>query len=288
MAALLNETANCDSTATSLQSIAPAALTDDCELFANEQKNVDSTTQSGIEACLIQNHSELNDTYNAIIKPETLVKTEEASAFDGGPVIFSGSHQCTLCQATFINWNLLNRHMIRRHSSDITPSYPCQHCSLTFGEQADLDDHCIRIHTAFRCKLCHQLFETSRLFEEHVRTHLTVQCDTCSKDFDSGKALEKHKRVQHGERRHQCPLCGKRYASLGFLARHLRNTHVHDKDKRKLNLTEVATASDANATASNANATTSDANTTVSDANATVSDANATVSVVNTAASNVS
>nr|CAH7756836.1 unnamed protein product [Callosobruchus chinensis] len=85
----------------------------------------------------------------------------------------SSKVSCQQCHVKFEGRQSLNKHMMETHpdhaaSVKITP---CKHCTMTFNSKYDLDDHIVRKHQEFIGSVTRKVFECSYCSYKTVRTN---------------------------------------------------------------------------------------------------------------------
>ena len=106
---------------------------------------------------------------------------------------------CSICNITFKNSVVLNKHKNKEHSDDRNLS--CKYCGKRFGNPS-----AVRFHEA-----CH----------EEPR----FKCIYCGKMFKSKSSQREHERDHTGERPWSCALCGKGFKSSSTLGQHRKYVH---------------------------------------------------------------
>ena len=79
--------------------------------------------------------------------------------------------------------------------------FNCKECTLGFENKSELKMHILALHPKnYKCKLCEQIFETSKALECHLKdhdAHKQFKFDLCEKTFIMKWRLRKHQ-TQHG------------------------------------------------------------------------------------------
>ena len=110
-------------------------------------------------------------------------------------------------------------------------TFPCRHCPSVWANQNLLDKHVLRKHSVenpfpYQCKVCYESFREEQHFNihneitSHSAAHLTTyQCNICKKTFSSTENLKKHQILHHKKPFH-CNLCKKSFSTKGNLGQH--------------------------------------------------------------------
>lgn len=167
---------------------------------------------------------------------------------------------CTLCNSTFSNKYLLNRHVTNVHAPE--KRFKCDQCDSRFaslvylnahkryhsGERKHICDFCNKgyittsdlyhhkkIHAnerAYRCQICPKAFNTSSDLHKHKlcvhldRSNWKYECVYCQKRFPLKTNLDTHTKTHTGERNFLCHLCDKKCINLSVLNRHIESHSV--------------------------------------------------------------
>ncbi|CAH1254651.1 ZNF235 [Branchiostoma lanceolatum] len=138
--------------------------------------------------------------------------------------------KCGVCNKGFKHREAVKLHE-RKHSGK--KPYLCAQCGAQFAIESSLRSHMV-VHTEerpFECTNCNATFKTPATLRMHKEVHTEGSahlCAACGEQFKTARALRSHVR-RHGEKPHQCPECGNRFAILGELNRHVKVTHSASK-----------------------------------------------------------
>lgn len=121
-------------------------------------------------------------------------------------------YKCKVCQETFINKVVLDRHM-RFHGAS-TKFYRCEFCFKQLSTKTSLESHIKRLHKpTIECELCKLEFVTRDLLKNHLSVdHQPSICDICNKSFTLPRYLKMHEKLhfaESSESRVQCSICSK-------------------------------------------------------------------------------
>ena len=105
-----------------------------------------------------------------------------------------GLYSC--CNKTFFSKGTLKRHQCHQHAE--TCPYVCDVCGKSFALQTDLRRHKARESDKFKCDICGFKAESEGALVDHLTMHV---------DDEESK-------------RHQCPICLKRFRFQSNLSRH--------------------------------------------------------------------
>lgn len=166
---------------------------------------------------------------------------------------------CPVCDAGFVNKNILLRHGDAHKTGD----FPCLECSKTFdtARKKKLHDrskqsgqkfphkcgycterfkevlkkyeHLSKIHGVkaplINCQACDKSFETKHAWRLHTtRVHLMQRCHKCSEcdmEFYTKRELDSHVVRHTGSREFRCEVCFKSYGRQKTLREHMRRVH---------------------------------------------------------------
>lgn len=143
-------------------------------------------------------------------------------------------HACDLCQVTFFDESLLNRHK-RIHSYE-TP-LACEYCNAKFFCESTLKRHKMQ-HGEFKrfvCEVegCGKSFSRKFNRDLHHNIHtgstpFSCSYENCKKSFGYQSALVLHQRTHTDERPFSCDVCSRRFAAKQNMRIHMR-THTGEK-----------------------------------------------------------
>ena len=142
----------------------------------------------------------------------------------------SKSLSCVVCDKSFKNVRLLNRHLHTHYESN---AFECPECNKCFSRYDAFREH-RRIHTGgrpFICPVCKKTFRVKHLLETHFRIHTGEKpyaCPHCEKQFNWSSNLSQHIKRHQGIKPHQCQECQKQFPSKALLKIHVRN-HTGEK-----------------------------------------------------------
>lgn len=146
------------------------------------------------------------------------------------------SHQCKICECSFINEMNLLEHMTEVHLDNNIPTvqnskYVCSVCNHSFKTDITLSLHKLRIHKynqSFKCAKCLKKFKGEKNFQHHSKSECvtvgsTFQCTFCSKLYPSNRSLKTHlQRVHSRDEKPVCNICNKSFASKPALKLHMK------------------------------------------------------------------
>ena len=109
--------------------------------------------------------------------------------------------KCKICGKTFKSVFFLKKHISVVHEGEKPPL--CPSCGKSFETKESLKRHEARIH-------------------ENKKPH---KCSLCDGYYGDKSELRAHIQGVHGEKKHACSLCKKRFTAIGGLNRHLKLVH---------------------------------------------------------------
>ena len=133
------------------------------------------------------------------------------------------SYDCTICQKSFKNQNLLDYHQVHHANKR---EFGCDQCGKRFNVKSDLKIH-QRIHTGeknFYCNDCGKGFLDSSRLRSHKNVHSEERdflCD-CGKSFKTTEALKKHAFVHKDVKDYECYVCEKSFKGEFYLKDHMQ------------------------------------------------------------------
>ena len=141
-------------------------------------------------------------------------------------------HLCSTCGRCFAKRSDCDRHN-NTHTHE--RRYSCDICDKFYFHSAYLAIHKLT-HTgvkSFACDTCGKKFLCPTFLNSHRRNMHLVKpfaCSLCEKRFISRTRLQRHEAISHtGEGRYTCDTCGKLFAWLPYLDKHIRRVHSHKK-----------------------------------------------------------
>mmetsp|Transcript_14820 Transcript_14820/g.20634 ORF Transcript_14820/g.20634 Transcript_14820/m.20634 type:complete len:299 (-) Transcript_14820:78-974(-) len=135
-------------------------------------------------------------------------------------------HKCNICNKTLSSSLTLLYHR-SLHNND--GKYQCDVCRKRIPTYAAFTKH-LRKHTGekpYRCRFCNKTMADSSNLAKHERKHTQskpYKCDVCNMTFTDRSNLVIRHLPLHFEhlRRHECKICGRRYAQKTAMASHVR------------------------------------------------------------------
>ncbi|CAH2230090.1 jg11298 [Pararge aegeria aegeria] len=169
------------------------------------------------------------------------------------------NYVCDICNATYVNKQLLNRHALKHrtgefkctqcpkiystnrkrldhekfvHNDGLAKRNKCPHCEARFASYAQKRSHMVQVHgvepLSIKCDYCKRTFNTrSRWYNHNKRSHteLKHKCDHCDQKFSLQSDLEKHLEKHSSIREYKCDVCHKAYSRKYTLRNHM---NIHD------------------------------------------------------------
>lgn len=142
------------------------------------------------------------------------------------------SLKCTICGVVVKHKSNLILHM-RIHVSSVAAITRCK-LRLTDSSNYTLQTD----KKFFKCDKCEKTFVHKSSLRMHLQTtHSDVkskECSHCPMKFKTTSQLNQHLVTHSGEKRHECPVCGKAFSQKYNMTAHHRSTHLSQKSPRKL------------------------------------------------------
>ncbi|KAH8233290.1 hypothetical protein KR026_006346 [Drosophila bipectinata] len=123
-----------------------------------------------------------------------------------------------------------------------TPSYKCKLCSETFDELGKLVKHEMvhsstesnRYNYQHKCTICNTSYRNLTLLKFHMKRHTNrkIQCKLCPKSFATNQELDRHSKAKHMRpKTFRCTLnnCNKTFAYKHHMVRHQNATHLQTR-----------------------------------------------------------
>ncbi|XP_050702214.1 histone H4 transcription factor-like [Eriocheir sinensis] len=136
----------------------------------------------------------------------------------------SGKGYICAWKGCFSSFSRLRGHVIS-HTQEKTVG--CPNCGALFASHSGLLEHCVRQipleSQQYKCSHCSKRFPSEPLLRAHLRLHISrYKCPECEWTTHFKHTLEKHIFYCHKkDRPHKCLECGKRFAYVNDLNRHL-------------------------------------------------------------------
>lgn len=143
-----------------------------------------------------------------------------------------GTYDCAWegCTAAFKR-NVRLRDHVRSHTQEKIVG--CPNCGGIYSSNTKFYDHCTRQipldSQQHQCSHCSRRYANERLLRDHVRHHINhFKCNECDMTCPNKSTLAAHIRYRHSkERPHKCLHCGRGFAAITDLTRHLS---VHSEE----------------------------------------------------------
>ena len=144
-----------------------------------------------------------------------------------------GSKMCSECGLRFVNKCPICTKAQQKSGNGGEQLNPnCKICGKTFKSVFFLKKHISGVHEGEKpplCPSCGKSFETKESLKRHEeRIHENKKphkCSLCDGYYGDKSELRAHIQGVHGEKKHACSLCKKRFTAIGGLNRHIRLVH---------------------------------------------------------------
>lgn len=115
-----------------------------------------------------------------------------------------------------------------------TIRFYCDLCNHSYKAKRELKLHMLKVHlkiASYTCNHCGRSFRNWNSRKYHVLTvheHDLIrhECDVCGKKFASKFKMTEHRTMHSNIRKFQCPLCEKTYKNLSMLREHKSTVHA--------------------------------------------------------------
>nr|CAH7756834.1 unnamed protein product [Callosobruchus chinensis] len=161
--------------------------------------------------------------------------------------VSSKIHECTYCNYKTTKKTNMTRHMVK-HPSAVPKLSKCKYCNASFINGEILDNHVLKKHPAFEASIEREIFEclycpyktiVKRYYNEHMKVHFRGEqqsiCEHCNAAFKSKRLLDAHIVKQHPKfiasvtsKIHKCSYCTYKTIHNGHFDAHLL---IHSKGK---------------------------------------------------------
>jgi len=152
------------------------------------------------------------------------------------------SHDCTVCDLTFENDQLLANHRLLAHdlktdtklAETVEMQFKCEICNQLFQSRYLLDTHLKEGHEVFICDLCNKVLPSSDSLTLHKSTHRAAKnfkCSKCDELFRWRAEYRRHAETVHGQKitdMTTCNICNKQIVSKR-LNEHIKSVHGNEK-----------------------------------------------------------
>nr|CAH7756835.1 unnamed protein product [Callosobruchus chinensis] len=155
--------------------------------------------------------------------------------------------QCMYCNYKTTKKTNMTRHMVK-HPSAVPKLSKCKYCNASFINGEILDNHVLKKHPAFEASIEREIFEclycpyktiVKRYYNEHMKVHFRGEqqsiCEHCNAAFKSKRLLDAHIVKQHPKfiasvtsKIHKCSYCTYKTIHNGHFDAHLL---IHSKGK---------------------------------------------------------
>ncbi|XP_034838125.1 myoneurin-like isoform X25 [Maniola hyperantus] len=144
----------------------------------------------------------------------------------------TGDFSCLECSKTFDTARKKRLHDRAKHSGQKLP-HKCGYCTERFKEVWKKYEHLTKIHgikgPTINCRACDKSFVTKHAWRLHTtRVHLMQKyhkCTDCDMEFHTKKELESHMVRHTGTREFTCDICFKSYGRQKTMRDHVRRVH---------------------------------------------------------------
>uniref|UniRef100_A0A8D9EV88 Zinc finger protein 26 n=1 Tax=Cacopsylla melanoneura TaxID=428564 RepID=A0A8D9EV88_9HEMI len=130
---------------------------------------------------------------------------------------------CDICGKQFSSSDRVNQHRNKLHFGlglPIEKKFECHHCNMKFSSKFFVSEH-INTHTGYKpykCQICGKTYGNIKSYNTHMKRHKQEagqlkpeeihKCNICNKVFLENSRLTKHHAWVHGDKYHECKICG--------------------------------------------------------------------------------
>lgn len=145
-------------------------------------------------------------------------------------------HECPTCGIRLPTMWRLKKHFAWHDEK----KFICSLCNSAFHEKRTLEIH-YSVHTgekAYKCEICSNEYKRLYALNVHRKKVHSVgktlvpkrekkfTCDQCDSKFKYTEDLRVHMRSHSGEKPFECEICGKHFACMAYVRKHVKRQHV--------------------------------------------------------------
>lgn len=154
-------------------------------------------------------------------KPKTSEEAEKYKSRRSG-----GDFKCTHCPKSFVNAQVLHRHVKQIHERVVMK---CDHCDEVFVHETTRQTHMVKEHgvpRAFNCKICSYACDKRNRFQAHMAKHQNpnqkFSCPICEQEFNSFDTMQLHRSRHKMKEPLVCEFCEKQFINRQTYHGHLK------------------------------------------------------------------